>query len=240
MHTLIFFLVFTFMLLPAVLLVTPRAIVQRVFGSMLLLAIALCWTASANATAPMTTSTGTFQANLSLQCSQTLASTNSNLTTLQINPTVQGLAKFTSTGAGANAINQGNTKLYSISASSSTTIDLSAAITNFVNSSTATFTRVKIIIIRLLSTTDDSVNGTAAASITFGNAASNQFVSQSGSGFLLSTTGTYDVPNGGGHAFWCSNANGVVIDGTHKSLKILNNDAGVAATVELTLVGADV
>ena len=204
-----------------------------------LLAAVLAFVLLVCRTAPITNLTGVFAANVGLTISQTLSSVSSSLASLSMNPNITGTAKFTSVGTGANQVNQAASKIYSIAASSSTTIDMSAAITNLVNNSTATFARVKVIMIRLLSTTDDATNGTLAASITVGNAASNQFISQSGSGFLSSATSTEDIPNGGGRAFWCSNANGVVIDGTHKNLKIANNDAGLAAAVEVTLVGAD-
>lgn len=97
----------------------------------------------------------------------------------------------------------------------------------------ASFARLKQIIIRLLSTTDDNTNGTAATSITVGNASANGAAL-----FMGAVTHTITIPNGGFIAFGTPAAAGLVITAsTADILKIANNDGSVAAKVQLTLIG---
>lgn len=188
--------------------------------------------------APITALTASLQCLLTFNAQQTVTGLTKGI---RNNDQVTPTATFSVTGAAvANGANQAYSAITSIGAGSSTTIDLSAALTNIVGSSTATFARLKAILIELVSTAQDSTNGTACTSITFGAAASNQFITQSsGRGFLGTTTSTHDVPNGGFYAFGVDNAAGVLVDSTHKSLKILNNDGAVPAAVRITLIGAD-
>src|SRR5262245_46371721 len=125
--------------------------------------------------------------------------------------------------------------IQSINASSSATIDLTA-LTDILGAA-CTLARVKGIVIRLLSVADDAVVGTAAAFLTIGNNAANDFISQAGSGWLASATSVLDVPNGGFVAFSTPSALGVAVDATHKIIKILNGSASVAAKVQISLIG---
>ena len=99
----------------------------------------------------------------------------------------------------------------------------------------------KAVIIQLLSAADTDESGTAlgtaAEYITVGAAATNQFITQSGTGFLGGTAHTFDIPNGGFLAFAVGNAAGVAVDGTHKSLKIANGSSTLSAKVRITLIG---
>lgn len=124
-----------------------------------------------------------------------------------------------------------------ISASSSTTLDLSS-LTNILQQTSQTIARIKGVLIELLSSAQDATSGTACSSITIGGAASNQWISQSGSGGPGDASSLWDIPNGEFLAFSCKATTGTVVDGTHKSLKILNNDATYAAGVRITILGA--
>lgn len=145
--------------------------------------------------------------------------------------------------AAANAAANGSNEVYStiatITASSSTTLDLTS-LANILGT-TISFARIKAIIIQLLSAADTDESGTAlgtaAEYVTVGAAATNQFITQSGTGFLGGTAHTFDIPNGGFLAFAVGNAAGVAVDGTHKSLKIANGSSTLSAKVRITLIG---
>src|SRR4051794_11020707 len=62
--------------------------------------------------------------------------------------------------------------IQSVAASGTATIDLSS-VTDVINQAAQAFVRLKYIEFRLLSATDDTTNGTAATSVTIGNAATN-------------------------------------------------------------------
>lgn len=144
--------------------------------------------------------------------------------------------------AAANAAVGGADQLISyivnIAISSSTTIDLTS-LTNILQQSGVSLARVKFYQFRLLSVDDDPVYGTLCSSVTIGNAASN---SQQ---FNLSAAATMDVKTGGDATYFDPSASGYVVDGTHKNVKIVNNDAtsggsGVTshvAAVQITLCG---
>src|SRR5208283_2018011 len=68
------------------------------------------------------------------------------------------------------------------------------------------FARVKYLRVHLLSVADDSVNGTAASSITVGNAASHSCAM-----FLGGTTQTFTVNNGGVIAYGDPGGTGIAI-----------------------------
>lgn len=128
-------------------------------------------------------------------------------------------------------------KVYSINASSSITIDLTS-LTDILLQTGVSLARVKGIMIRLLSATDDTViPGTAAAYITVGNNGANDFVSQSGTGWLNGASSAFDIPNGGALAFLCPNAGGVIVDGTHKIIKIANGDGALVAKAQVSILG---
>lgn len=124
--------------------------------------------------------------------------------------------------------------LLSIPASSSTTIDL----TNFqdiLSQAAVSLARLKFGQIRLLGATEsapDGTAGTACSGITVGNAATNPF-----SFNLVTPTETFTVDNAGRWEYAGGGASGFTVDGTHKSVKIANNDGANAAKVYLTFVG---
>ncbi len=114
-----------------------------------------------------------------------------------------------------------------INASSSTTIDLTSLSDFF--QGTFSFARIRALCIEL-------VADTAAASILVGAAAATQFTAP----FGASTTAIVRVYNGGAIAFFSpSDPNGYVVDGSHKSLKIANEDTLYVATYVLSILGSD-
>lgn len=124
----------------------------------------------------------------------------------------------------------------SITASGSATIDLTA-LTDILNQTSVTLARVKSIIFRLLNAADDATNGTAASSVTIGNNGTNDYISQSHGGWLASATSTFDVPSGGWMGYGVGNAAGNVVDGTHKIIKVANNDGSLTAKVQSVICG---
>lgn len=142
----------------------------------------------------------------------------------------------------ANAAAGGGNELcsfiQSIAASSSAVIDLSS-LTNILQASAISLARVKGIVIRLLSATDDETNGTAAEYITVGNNASNDWTSQSGGrGWLASATSVIDIPNGGAVGASFPTAAGVLVDSTHENVKVVNGSSTLAAKVQISIQGA--
>lgn len=152
------------------------------------------------------------------------------------------ITKKSSVGtAAANAAVGGGDELASwvqtIAGGGTATVDLSS-LTNILQTTAISLARVKGIMIRLLSTTDDATNGTACTHIVVGNAASNAWTSQSGGrGWLTSSTHTFDIGNGGAVAFLFPTAAGVLVDGTHKNILITNGDGSVSAKVQISLHG---
>lgn len=120
--------------------------------------------------------------------------------------------------------------LLTISASSSTTIDLTS-LTNIIGSA-AVFARLKAVMFRLLSATDDATNGTAAASVTIGNAAATVNTL-----FLDDDTYTFTVKTGEFILWGTPSAAGITVDSSNKSVKILNNSSTLSAVVQITLIG---
>lgn len=129
-----------------------------------------------------------------------------------------------------------------IAASGSASIDLTS-LTDILGATGVSLARVKAIVIRLLSATDDTTIGTAAASVTIDNTVTNALSSQSNSGWFSNAAegaangSKFAIPNGGVLAFGTPAAAGVLVDPTHKVVKVTNNDAGLAAKVQISLVG---
>ena len=142
-------------------------------------------------------------------------------------------------GNAANGANEFYFSIQSIAPSGSFSLDLST-FTDILNATGVVGVRVKAIQIELLSTTQDSVNGTNASSITIDGTAVNALLSQSFAGWLSTATAKFDIPNGGWLQFGCTNANGVTVDATHKVLKIVNNDGANAAAVKIIAVPSTV
>lgn len=123
--------------------------------------------------------------------------------------------------------------IISLAASANTTVDLTN-VTNIVQQSGVSFARIKGYMIRLLSTSDDSTNGTNCTSITVGAAASNMQNLELGG-----NTNTFTLGNGGCHQHFDPSAAGFsTVGASTKNIKFLNNDATNAAAIQLTVAGA--
>jgi hypothetical protein len=158
---------------------------------------------------------------------------NSNQSTLRLSSSVGTTAANAAVGGGDELASS----IVSIAGAGTATIDLTA-MTEITGATGISFARVKGILFRLLNATLDATNGTAAASVTLGNNAANDFISQAGSpGYLGSATSTLVIPNGGAAAFAFPAANGVVVDATHKLIKVTNNDPTLSAKLEATFQG---
>jgi hypothetical protein len=161
-------------------------------------------------------------------------SPNSNSTTLK--------KSFATGTSAANAAVGGGDELCSsitsIAASGTATIDLTS-MTEITGATGISLARLKGILIRLLSVVDDATNGTACNGITFGNAATNGFTSQAANrGFLGTAASVHDLGNGDAYSYGTARAAGVLVDATHKEIKVVNLDGAVAAKVEISIQGA--
>ncbi len=140
----------------------------------------------------------------------------------------------------ANAAVGGGDELYSavtsLAGGASASIDLTS-VTDILATAATSFARVKAILIRVLSTTDDSVIGTAASGAMIDGTVANALLSASGSGWLKAATSTFDIPNGGFIAFGTPSATGVLVSGGAKVIKVTNNDGAVTAKVQITVIG---
>lgn len=140
----------------------------------------------------------------------------------------------------ANAVAGGGDELYSAVTSLAPSASLSLDLTSFadiLSQSGISLARVKAILIRVLSTTDDSVIGTAATPCMIDCTVANALLSQSGSGWFKAATSTFDIPNGGFIMFGTPAAAGVLIDGTHKVVKVTCNDGSLTAKLQVTAIG---
>lgn len=175
------------------------------------------------------------------------AITGADYASLANQSNIQKPAMAVGTAAANNAANGGDelcSSITSVSASSSTSIDLTS-LTDILQATGTSLARVKAILIRLLSTTDDATNGTAASSVTIDNTTSNSLSAQSHSGWFDNGSeggvggSKFTIPNGGFLMFGVgvTNTTGVVVDSTHKVIAVHNNDAGVTAKVQVTLIG---
>lgn len=135
-------------------------------------------------------------------------------------------------GNAANGLNELYYSIQSIVASGSASIDLST-FTDILNAASVVGVRVKFIQVELLSTAQDSVNGTNATSVTIDGTVTNGLTSQSFSGWLVGTVSKIDIPNGAWVQYGLTNANGIAIDSTHKVIKISNNDGSNSAGVKV-------
>lgn len=121
--------------------------------------------------------------------------------------------------------------LLSIAGSGNTTIDLQS-FTNFAGETSCSFTRIKYLMIRLLSVEDDATNGSACSGITVEPDASNGWT-----GLLAAAGDKITLGNGDMIKFGTRRAAGVTVGASNKVLKITNTDGSVAAKVQVTIVG---
>jgi hypothetical protein len=111
---------------------------------------------------------------------------------------------------------------------------------------TVNFARVKAIRIQLLNTAQDPTNGTSCSSITIDNTVANALSAQSHSGWFdnageATTAGSkFTLTSGARLTYEAANAAGLVVDGTHKIIKLTNNDAVNAAAIRVVLIGGTV
>lgn len=146
---------------------------------------------------------------------------------------LQFAQKFINQVGASPAVNQAMVIKQVVGAGATVTVDLSAAVTNLAGTSGATITHVLGCLICLPSTAQNASLGSTASSITVGAAGSNT------ARFMrLNATGTFDLENGGSKSS-IDGSTGWVIDSTHKSLQIVNNDGSNAANVYICLVGND-
>jgi len=137
-------------------------------------------------------------------------------------------------GTGLRQANQVVALLELIPASSNVVIDLASALTNLAGDSAATFASIKAMLVMLLNPQQDSVNGTAASSITFGNAMANQARL-----FFGPLLGEHDVENGGFYLAATPSAAGRGVGVGNQNLMIVNNDAGLVAATAVVFFGSD-
>ncbi len=173
------------------------------------------------------------------------ASCQNNLTPGAAGPIVNASSpsvRYSYGTAAANAAVGGSNEaalfITSVAGSGSATIDFTS-VTDLLNTAAVSLARIKAIWFCLLSAALDSVNGTAATSVTLGNNSGNDWISQSHTGWLASAASVMDVPNGGSVGFCTSSAGGILVDNTHKIEKVTNNDTVVAAKLQTFLCGGD-
>jgi len=138
--------------------------------------------------------------------------------------------KNTVANAAAGGGDQAMAQVLAIAPSGSATIDLTT-FSNVANQAASVFARVKYLMIRLLSTGDDS-QGTACVGIQVSPGATNGWT-----GVFLNATSTLVLGNGDVFKWETQKAAGVTVDATHKTITITNVDASLAAKVQVIAVG---
>jgi hypothetical protein len=174
--------------------------------------------------------TATFSMGVSYQAQGASPGAQYQPTTAQGNPKKNIAFKTGTTAAGQ--INEVGSKIFSIVASGTATVNLQALAD--VLGQSADLVRVKGLMFQLLSATDDSDNGTACSGVTIGNAGTHPFL-----GFLGGTTPTITLGNGEALGWLSPSANGLAVSSTVCNILITNNDGSNAAAVQVTVLGAD-
>jgi hypothetical protein len=131
----------------------------------------------------------------------------------------------------ANGADQCLSAIFPITASGTTTIDLTS-FTDCVGRTAQSFARVKFLFFRNVSLAQDPTYGGSASQVTIGAAGSNPFVMNLGG-----TTPTKIVKLGEFDAWGTNGATGYTVSGTNKNILITNNDATNAASVEVVVIG---
>lgn len=150
---------------------------------------------------------------------------------LPVNATIQ--AVFRAAGVAADQVNLIHARTYTFVSATAQTIDLTA-LTDIVGG-TVNFARVRLVAIRVKSTTD-------AARLTVGAAATNAwegFLSPAGTFTVFPSTANSDgtVNNSGFFIMGAPNTTGVVVSGSTKSLKML--PSAHAFDVDVIIAGCD-
>lgn len=176
----------------------------------------------------------TFQFSASRQITAEVNKTGSNYQSIKVNPvltTPKISIKKTVANAAAGGGDTVLSSVFSITGGGTATIDLSS-FTDIMERSGGSFARIKYIEFFLLGTADDASVGTAASSVTIGNAASN-----ANAMFLGDQAHEVVLQNGDFICYGSRKAAGITVDGTHKSILITNNDGSVTAKLQVTIVG---
>lgn len=138
------------------------------------------------------------------------------------------------TGTGADQADLVFAELGTLAPSEITTFDLTSVV-DLLNQSTS-FTKVKSVMLWCLNPTDNDI-GTTAASIQLGGAGT--LAALEGSTGFWSAGATQCVRNGGVLSMSRPDAAGAPISGSAKNLKLVNNDAVVAAAYYLVIIGSN-
>lgn len=133
-------------------------------------------------------------------------------------------------GSGAGAVNGVVAGIQTITASSNVSIDLTS-LTDVLGLS-LNCARIKAVMFDLLSTSQDSTNGTNCASVTIGNGSNPNAM------FLTNNTYTFNLNNGAIIGWADAGATGSVVNSTNKTIKILNGDGANSAAVLYAIDGA--
>ena len=140
----------------------------------------------------------------------------------------------------ANSASGGSDELYSaittVTTSNTATLNLQN-ITDIMSTTGVTLVRVKSILIRNLSTTDDPVAGGGASSITVGTSVANGLQSNGGKGWFSNPASAMDVGNGDVIYWGTTGTTGVSVTATNSVIKITNLDATAVAKVQITVAG---
>jgi hypothetical protein len=173
----------------------------------------------------------TFSVGISYQAQGAAPGSQYQPTTAQGNPKKNIAFKTGTTTAGQ--VNEIASKIFAIAASGTTTISLQSL--TDVLGQTVNLVRVKGLLFQLLSTADDSVNGTACSGVTL-NATppSHPFL-----GFLGGTNPTITLGNGEALAWLSPSANGTGVSGSAYQIEVTNLDSTNAAAFQVTILGAD-
>lgn len=173
-------------------------------------------------------------ATFTITLKQTAKKSSTGLKPRSEQDTLQNTIAWT-LGTGVNQINAAYVALLSIAASGNQVLDLTALTDTLGNA--LSFAGIKAIFIQLLGTADlapDGVTtGNGCTGITVGNNATNPFSAP----ISDQATGTITFVNGEQFGRGRDSAAGWTVDATHKSLKIVNNDAVNAAKVLIGLQG---
>lgn len=192
----------------------------------------------------MSTALSTLAASLQAQMNWQVTLTSTGLAAKQDQETPN--KKFTfSLGTGLGSCNEVVVRYDDITTSGSLSIDLTSQ--TDVCGQAVNFSAIKGIFIWLLATGDTALDGvtvgTACSGIIIDNTVVNALSAQSHSGWFDNGSeggvggSKFTIPNGAVLPFAIPSAGGLVVDGTHKIIKLTNLDAGVHAHVQTVLFG---
>lgn len=151
-----------------------------------------------------------------------LGTTANPLQTSPVNAKTTNVGTSSDTGAGlVNEIVMAaaGTQTVTIAASGTLAVNLLTGQTNPLGENVV-FARVKKVII-------EHSSASLSSGVTVFGSGTNQFQGP------LSAAATITLPASGGFAFWLPTATAWVVDGTHKTVQVVNNDAVNAATLSI-------